>query len=195
MRGRNPLAVIGFILSLLGGPLGLIISILALRRANETGEGRRLSIAGIAISVAGFAIGIVVVLSVMTGQDNPPIDESQQPRPDGTTVTVNPAVDATTAAPTTAAPATGHEITAAQIRALATDPASLRGRTFVVHGTVDGDDPEVTAVLDPGGRRVVLSGQLVGDYEDGDDFTATVTVTTNKNEGLPVLTVSDIDLA
>ncbi|MFD0525078.1 DUF4190 domain-containing protein [Paractinoplanes durhamensis] len=100
----NPLAPIGLVLSILGGPFGLIVSFLALRRSDRTGEGRGMALAGLLISAAWITIGVFVLSNIVNPAD-PAVAEADRARPTGTTVTVNPAVaDATTPRPSRRSP-------------------------------------------------------------------------------------------
>ncbi|MEU4244156.1 DUF4190 domain-containing protein [Actinoplanes sp. NPDC026619] len=191
--GKNPLAPVGLLLSILGGPLGLIVSFLALRRADRTGEGRRMAIAGLTLSAIWITIAVFTLAALVNPGDGPTAGDAVAVEATGTTVTVNPEVaDETT-------PPSAPLITSSELSALAHDSATVRGKTFTVSGRAVSDGTEtddvIAAVTAPGDDvRVILRGPLVGDIEHDEDFQATVTVTDTKVIGLPVLQVSDLDI-
>jgi hypothetical protein len=187
----NPFAIAGFVLSLVGGPLGLIFSIIGLRRSPAH---RNLAVAGIVLSFVWTFVGVIALLNAMNG-GGAPGDGSLVAQPTGTTVTVAPEiVRAEQSQP--GAP----EATVAQLRALSHDPKSARGATFVLAGEIQqADAAEAVAEVHPDDQRatptarVVLRGALLNDVFEDDQFRATVTVTGAIAKGLPVLTVSDIE--
>lgn len=59
----NGFAIAGFVLSFFIPLLGLIFSIVGLRKADECGSGRGLAIAGIVISILDMVLAIIIVAS------------------------------------------------------------------------------------------------------------------------------------
>jgi hypothetical protein len=187
----NPFAIAGFVLSFVSGPLGLIFSIIGLRRSPAH---RNLAIAGIVLSFVWTFVGVVALLSVMNG-GSAPDDGSLAAQPTGTTVTVAPEILRADQPPSGA-----PEATVAQLQALSHDAKSARGTTFVLAGEIQhADAAEAVAEVHPDDERatptarVLLRGALLNDVFDDDQFRATVTVTGTIAKGLPVLTVSDIE--
>lgn len=64
-KKTNTLAILGFIFSFLFSLLGLILSILGLKKSKETGSGKGLSIAGIVISSVSIAMSILIMLIIV----------------------------------------------------------------------------------------------------------------------------------
>ena len=62
---KNNLSIIGFIFSFFIGVIGLILSILALKKSKETKSGRKLSIAGIIISSLNILFTIVLIVIII----------------------------------------------------------------------------------------------------------------------------------
>ena len=62
-KKSNGMAVAGFILSFFFALLGLIFSIIGLKKSKETNSGKGLSIAGIIISSINMIIGLIIVFS------------------------------------------------------------------------------------------------------------------------------------
>lgn len=60
-KNSNGMAVAGFILSFFFALLGLIFSIIGLKKSKETNSGKGLSIAGIIISCINMIIGVIIV--------------------------------------------------------------------------------------------------------------------------------------
>jgi hypothetical protein len=185
----NPWAVAGFVLSFVSGPIGLIVSIVGLRHSPKH---RGLAVAGAALGFLWTFIGVVWLLSAMTA-DSVPDGDQYEARPDGTIVTVAPEV-------VRAEQSSAPEATVAQVKAVAAKPASLKGATFVVAGHIqEADDTSAVADIHPDDEhastsaKVVLRGALLSDVYEDDQFLATVTVTGATAQGLPVLTVSDIE--
>jgi hypothetical protein len=88
------MAVAGFVLSFFVGVLGLIFSIIGLRRSSEPGRGGRgLAIAGIVISALNIAFWALVLVGLA----------ARSTTPDGSTL------DAAGPSPTSAAPAPGSQ--------------------------------------------------------------------------------------
>lgn len=79
-RRGNGMAVAGFVLSFFGGFLGLIFSVIGLRRSSEPGRGGKgLAIAGIVISIVSMAFwGLVAVglASSIDGTSDNPFDST-----------------------------------------------------------------------------------------------------------------------
>ena len=192
----NPLAPVGLVLSIIGGPIGLIVSILALRRADRTGEGRTMALTGIGIAVAWLAIGVFVLTARVNGSE-PPVN-TEVVAVEGTVVTVNPEVADKT-------PPSAPSITSRQLSALAANPAAVKGETFTVLGQAVTDGAETNEVIafvrptggtgEPVEVKALLRGALMSDVATDDQFTATVTATGTKAEGLPLLQVSDLDVS
>ena len=71
-RRGNGMAVAGFVLSFIFGLLGLIFSIIGLRKSREPGRtGRGLSIAGIVISVVNILAGILIAANLNSSSTLP----------------------------------------------------------------------------------------------------------------------------
>lgn len=62
-KKSNVMAILGFIFSFLFALLGLIFSIMGLKKSEETGTGRGLSIAGIIIASLNMLLGAILVMS------------------------------------------------------------------------------------------------------------------------------------
>lgn len=59
----NAMAIVGFILSLLAAPIGLIFSIIGLKKVSQLqGAGRGLAIAGLVISIIGTLFWVLIIL-------------------------------------------------------------------------------------------------------------------------------------
>lgn len=78
----NTLCIVGFVLTFIIPPVGLVLSIIALTQINKTGEqSKGLSIAGIVISAIGTAVFvfiivlIIVAISAATNDDNTYTDD------------------------------------------------------------------------------------------------------------------------
>lgn len=64
----NGLAIAGFILSFLGGPVGLILSVVGLNQAKRTGEkGAGLAVAGIVIGALNMVLGVILAVALIVG--------------------------------------------------------------------------------------------------------------------------------
>ncbi len=61
----NTIAIVGFIFSFLIALVGLICSIIGLKKSAETGTGRGLSIAGIVIAIVNMVLGFIFYLPVL----------------------------------------------------------------------------------------------------------------------------------
>lgn len=65
---KNPMAIVGFIVSFFFGIVGLILGIIALNQTKELdGEGRGLSIAAIIISSVSIVMKIIIFIVVIAG--------------------------------------------------------------------------------------------------------------------------------
>ena len=69
-KKSNTMAILGFIFSFLFALLGLIFSIMGLKKSNETGTGKGLSIAGIVIASLNMLLGAILVMSGFLAYNN-----------------------------------------------------------------------------------------------------------------------------
>lgn len=74
-QSNNGLAIAGFVVGLVSifinfycitGIVGLILSILGLKKSKQTQKGKGIAIAGICCSIVGIIVGIIAIITIIT---------------------------------------------------------------------------------------------------------------------------------